>query len=358
MQHTLEVDLPLDGSPVDVWVAGLFGTASTQDGDSGYTIEDVSSGAQLANQPAMVRVRKNANGLTDGERDRFLTAMGTLNAAGSGRFRDFRDMHVDSPASDEAHFDVGFLPWHRCYLLDLERELQAIDPSVALPYWRFDEPAPSIFTTAFMGVPNANGRLLFTAGHPLESWVTDNQIGIIRSMGFSAGARPSSVLSEADTLALAPFPGVTQYRNFAAMEGNPHGRAHTSFPGSSFIRRIPLAARDPLFFMLHCNVDRIWAKWQWLNELFDPAEAEAFSPSDSGRIGHQLGDTMWPWNQVTGDPRPATVPGGTLAPSPVVARPGPSPMVSDMIDYQGILGGDPLGFDYDDVPFELPAGIV
>ncbi|APO70060.1 tyrosinase family protein (plasmid) [Rhizobium gallicum] len=356
MQQVLEIDLPQDGSPIGIWIAGLFGTASIQDGDSGYTISDVPGGIQLISQAAMVRVRKNANGLTDDERDRFLAAMGTLNAAGSGRFRDFRDMHVDRPASDEAHFDVGFLPWHRCYLLDLERELQAIDPSVAMPYWRFDEPAPNVFTRAFMGLPNANGRLVFTAGHPLESWITDGQLGILRSMGFLPNARPSSVLSEADTLALAPFPAATQYRNFADMEGNPHGMAHTSFQGSSFIRRIPLAARDPLFFMLHCNVDRIWAKWQWLNALYDPAETEAFSPSDTGRIGHQLGDTMWPWNQVTGLPRPSTAPGGTLAASPVIVRPGPSPTVRDMLDYQGISGAEPLGFDYDDVPFDPPAG--
>ncbi|CAN7769716.1 tyrosinase family protein [Rhizobium leguminosarum] len=358
MDQTLEIDLPQDGSPIEVWIAGLFGTASNEDGDSGFIIENVSTGAQLETHRAMVRVRKNANGLTTHERDRFLMAMGTLNAAGSGRFRDFRDMHVDRPASDEAHFDVGFLPWHRCYLLDLERELQAIDPSVALPYWRFDEPAPNVFTRAFMGLPDASGRLIFTAGHPFESWVTDTQVGILRSMGFPPGGRPPSVLGEAATLALGPFAGATRYGSFATLEGNPHGLAHTSFSGASYIRRIPIAARDPLFFMLHCNVDRLWAKWQWLNVLFDPVQGEAFSPSINNRVGHHLADTMWPWNQITGAPRPATAPGGTLASSPVLTRPGSSPRVSDMLDYQGILGGEPLGFDYDDVPFELPAGNV
>jgi hypothetical protein len=28
-------------------------------------------------------------------------------------------------------------------------------------------------------------------------------------------------------------------------------------------------------------------------------------------------------------------------------------MVGDMVDYQGVQGGPALGFDYDDVPFEL-----
>jgi tyrosinase len=44
----------------------------------------------------------------------------------------------------QAHGDRGFLPWHRAYLLDLERELQGIDPQVTLPYWRFDRDEISV----------------------------------------------------------------------------------------------------------------------------------------------------------------------------------------------------------------------
>ena len=31
----------------------------------------------------------------------------------------------------------------------------AIDPSVALPYWRFDQSAPNVFTRDFMGESDA-----------------------------------------------------------------------------------------------------------------------------------------------------------------------------------------------------------
>jgi len=350
-QPTLDIDLPQDSSPAEVWISGVFGEASTEDGDSGYRINDLASGVELASQPAMVRIRKNANRLADGERDRFLQAMADLNASGTGRFRDFRDMHVDA-ARIEAHFDVGFLPWHRSYLLDLERELQEIDPSVALPYWRFDEPAPQVFSTDFMGLPNSVGRVIFEPGHPFESWVTDGQLGLVRPMGFPPDARPPVIISEADTLALEPEAGETKYRGFAEMEGNPHGIAHTRFSLGSFIRAIGTAARDPLFFMLHANVDRLWAKWQWLERLRNPDDAQAFGTSDDNRVGHRLDDTMWPWNQIVTPPRPISAPGGTLAPSPLTPRPGLSPMVRDMIDYQGITAGDPLGFDYDDVPIE------
>jgi tyrosinase len=150
------------------------------------------------------------------------------------------------------------------------------------------------------------------------------------------------------------------------MEGNPHGSAHTSFFG--FISAVPTAAQDPLFFLLHANIDRLWAKWQFANgqaasQRFDttnPATYEFLGSAggpNAERIGHNLNDTMWPWNHVTGTglpgDRPPTAPGGDLAGSPAVAAPGPSPTVRDMVDYQGLLTpGDCLGYGYDDVPFK------
>ena len=79
------------------------------------------------------------------------------------------------------------------------------------------------------------------------------------------------------------WPSATQYPAFRTMEGNPHGSAHTSFGGS--ISSIPTAARDPLFFLLHCNVDRLWAKWQRQFGRFNPAQAASYdsNPGESDR---------------------------------------------------------------------------
>jgi tyrosinase len=311
-------------------------------------VEDVAApGGAIATAGMMVRIRKNANNLTTAERDRFLSALGRLNNQGNGLFQTFRDMHV-AASSPEAHGAPGFLPWHRAFILDLERRLQGIDASVALPYWRFDQPAPNIFTMDFMGTTPA-GKLnaVFGPANPLRFWKTDGVAGIQRAPGFDPiGGSPHDLRTEAQTLAI----GGT-YDSFRRLEGNPHGRAHTSFP-AGWINDVPTAAKDPLFFLLHCNVDRLWAKWQWINRRFDSSVGEAYDSAGADRIGHHLPDTMWPWNGDTNSPRPSTAPGGGLAASPCVAAPGAQPTVASQLDFQGrVAANAQLGFDYDDVPY-------
>lgn len=351
----LLLSLPAGGAPVDFFVAGQFGRSSTADGDAAVEVIDVSTDRVLSVIPLMVRIRKNAADLTTPERNRFLAAYATLNDRGMGRFSDFRNVHTEA-GDPEAHGDAAFLPWHRAFLLDLERELQQINASVALPYWRFDRPAPRLFTRAFMGIPDSIGTVQFSADNPLRFWATDGTVGVVRQPDFNTQTEPADVIDEALTLSLGGSSGT--YARFLRMEGNPHGSAHVSFRG--FISEIPTAARDPLFFLLHANVDRLWAKWQWFNRRFDSTSVDTYSfPGSAGspgatRIGHNLNDTMWPWNQVTGAPRPPTAPGGDFPPSSLTGAPGGAPMVRALIDYQGVLApASRLGFDYDDVPFEF-----
>lgn len=345
--NTLTVPVPINGASVPFFVAGRFGRPSTSNGD--VRIEARTGATLVGSLRMMVRVRKNANTLTTAERDRIVSAFAQLNNRGAGRFQDFRDMHT-AVSSPQAHGHAGFLPWHRAYILDLERELQAIDPSVALPYWRFDQPAPNLFNLDYLGVSNALGTVQFSATNPLQFWTTDGVLGINRRPLFSTAVAPPGLLTEAQTLVLGN-PGA-QYKFFRNLEGNPHGSAHVSFGGS--ISSIATAAKDPLFFLLHCNVDRLWAKWQRQNSRFNPALAASYdsNPNPPNPIGHNLTDTMWPWNGITGPPRPPTAPGGALASSPCVSAPGPTPRVQSSLDYQGSVNAlSREGFDYDDVRF-------
>ena len=339
---TISITVPVTGASVPFQVTGKFGRPSVDDQD--VTLSAHVGANLVGSVPLMVRIRKNANALTTGERDRFVAAFAQLNNQGAGRFQDFRDMHSTQLALNQAHGNAGFLPWHRAYLLDLERELQAIDPSVALHYWRFDRPAQNLFTPDFFGAADNVGTVHFSASNPLRFWVTDGVPGINRRPFFDTVLESPNLSNEAQTLALG-----SQFQAFRIMEGDPHGLAHTSFGGS--IQSPATAPKDPLFFLLHCNVDRLWAKWQRKFHRFDPAVAASYDNAPHP-IGHNLPDTMWPWNGVTGGSRPPTAPGGTLAVSPTVSAPGLQPQVRDCLDFQGTVDAlSRLGFDYDDTSF-------
>jgi tyrosinase len=342
---SITLSVPTTGATVPFLAAGKFGQPSSSDGD--VAIEVRNAGNVIASNPVMVRIRKNANSLSTAERDRFVSAFAKLNNQGQGRYRDFRDMHVYASLS-QSHGAPGFLPWHRAYLLDLERDLQEIDPSVTLPYWRFDQPAPNIFTPDFFGTAGPTGAVQFSATNPLQFWRTDGDLGVNRSPLFPISAAPPGLNNQAQTLSLGG-PSNT-FKLFRTMEVDPHGSAHTSFEGP--IDTPATAPKDPLFFLLHCNVDRLWAIWQKKFARFDPAVAASFDSNPGNKPGHNLPDTMWPWNGITNGTRPPTAPGGPMSSSPSVAAPGPQPRVEDMLDYQGAINPvDQLGYDYDDAPF-------
>ena len=257
---TLDLTLPQNGDWVNCYVAGKWGNASLTDKDAVIEIRQLPSNAVLGREGLMVRIRKNANTITADERNRFLNALLTVHAS-YDEYQKFMATHVGGSASNQAHGGAGFLPWHRAYILHLERLMQAADPDVAVHYWRFDQPAPNVFDDDFMGAPVPAGTGTggfstgFTGPNPLNSWtVSSFATGINRTMGFSPTSS-SGVLSEAATLALGGAGDL--YANFQIMEGNPHGSAHGSFGG--WISNITTATRDPLFFMLHCNVDHLWA---------------------------------------------------------------------------------------------------
>jgi tyrosinase len=373
---TIDLVLPADGSPVELWVAGRFGRPSTADQDATIEVRPAAGGAVLGSTTAMVRVRKDATRLSTAERDRFLVALAAVNAAGQGPFASFREMHRERLALQQAHGAPGFLAWHRAYLLDLERVMQAEDPSVTLPYWSFASPAPNLLTPDFMGGNLATGRtVVFAPMHPLQDWTTDGVRGISRRPQplfdpASSGAisdQGIAAITDARTMALGgPPPTATfdtgptpvgGFGGFDGMEGNPHGTAHRSMDGYLF--STSTAPRDPLFFLLHCNVDRLWARWQWQNDRFDGTNPRTYfyrgsaTSTPATRLGHNLRDSMWPWNGRSGGQLPpAPPPRPPLAAVPTAATPGPSPTVGDMIDYGGVLRpGSDMDFAYDLVPF-------
>ena len=380
----LQVVLPAGGQPLLLNVSGKFPQSSSTDKDVAIVVVDALYGTELGQLPVMVRIRKNANELTPAERDRFLSALVRLNTPdqnGVVAFLEIQNMHT-APADHEIHRRASFLPWHRAFILDLERRLQRLDPSVTVPFWRFDQPAPNVFIPDFMGVPLQNGTVDFSATNPLVNWVDrlngsgsprirryngswlPDQNGQLRFRPFDpTQSRAVEVRNgQNDTVNLGR-PNAAEphsFRAFARMENDPHGAAHVSFYGQ--ISAPDTAPADPLFFMLHCNIDRLWARWQWLADRWADDDAASYPflgngdptvPGNEG-VGNFSLDTMWPWNGDVNFPRPNTAPGGAF-PSLYLASPAPQPTVGEMMDYQGQRRGGPgMGFGYADIPLEVP----
>lgn len=399
---TLPLNLNGDGSWSDFFVAGNFNSPSSVDKDAVLEVATTNGNTILSREGMMVRIRKNANsnGFTTFERDRYLDALKKVNMTFAlnnvnADYLSFVKTHSrDSSGSvgsqvahRQAHGGSGFLPWHRAFVLHIERLLQAADPAVALPYWKFDAGAPNVFSTNMMG-SNSNGNFAtLAASNPISSWALTgefNGTGIQRKTPYGDNGTPT-VLSEVGTLALGGA-GFT-FANFKTMELTAHNPAHSSsgfvdingnpLPGASWVAGSPaIATRDPLFFFLHSNVDRLWAKWQWLHVRNDITATSTYdllgshgapapgvpapSINPNRTLGQYADDTMWPWDNVTGGAGTAARPNiAILTPFPIVLGgvfPLPKPAVRTMIDWAGRTSNSPgtiLNYGYDDFnPFQ------
>lgn len=409
-----QIDVILSaGQQQTIFIAGAFQPGQLHNGASADA-KDVTVEARWVQDPAtvvasvdiMIRVRRNANELSAKARDDFLFALAKLNGIqvdadstpGPGRgiyVSDFVAMHVQGANLSE-HGDSHFVPWHRIYLLDLERLLQAVRPTVTLSYWRFDQPAPNVFTEDFMGAvdqiprdvtapggdfdPGGTNTPLarFALNNPLSRWQINDLQGIPRTARFDTQNAPANglfqpgpggdfpVLDQAATLALGGgVPDPTQAflgssnsgTGFAQLEGTPHGAAHVSFNGR--INNVPVAPQDPLFFLLHCNVDRLWAVFQSVFDRHDQKDVKTYPYQHTGDADpwEIISAKLWPWDGGKSHPGSLLPPGtrkANFTKSGLVTNfTNNSPQLLHAIDPYGYH--DPshyLGFGYDDVPYD------
>ena len=191
----------------------------------------------MAAKSLMVRVRKNARKRTPAERTRFLGAIRGLNRKNG--YTVYQQIHkIGMP---KAHVGPAFPPWHRAMLLRYERDLQSIDPSVALPSWKFDEPAPDLFTAEYMGAnrvdPNNSApvEVQFALTNPLYGWIMEDV-----PLRRAPNDRKVAPRLRSDAVALAP----DAYSTFRNLAGDPHGAAHMWVGG--WMASAPLATRSDL----------------------------------------------------------------------------------------------------------------
>jgi len=156
------------------------------------------------------------------------------------------------------HGTNQFLTWHRMYLYYFERVLQqaAGDPNLRLPYWDYagHPQLPAIFREATY--VNETGQ---TVPNPLRvearrSELNTGTAGIATSVSDSSAAM-----------------GATDYVTFRGrLERTPHGALHCAVAAggcpNGLMGAVPSAALDPIFYLHHANIDRLYECWLKVDE--------------------------------------------------------------------------------------------
>jgi len=172
------------------------------------------------------------------------------------------------------HGSLGFLHWHRHYLCFFEKicaELSS-DPSFSLPYWDWSKGLGEI-PTPFYDVDELNVTFWKDAGkYNGASWGpvnTQPRRGLTKGTGvqkISPVFSPKAIeriLSQSDPYIFA-----------GSLEGNPHNSGHGIVGSGGGHMGDGLSPLDPIFWLHHCNVDRIWADWQSFGNQTPDVEAD------------------------------------------------------------------------------------
>ncbi|MFM0124580.1 MULTISPECIES: tyrosinase family protein [Paraburkholderia] len=182
--------------------------------------------------------RKNFLDLDNEERDLLANAFNDLFAR--GMITMFADHHGNNFLNG-IHRGPAFLPWHRYFLLTVEEEMRRFDSRATLPYWDWTNPNSQDL--------NAEPWLSFFGGRSGR--------GRFPTWSFTRAPQPQGSYPNLDSVINELRAGT--FADFRAMEFGSHVPPHTSTGGTMESTRSP---EDVLFYLHHCNVDRLWSIWQ------------------------------------------------------------------------------------------------
>ncbi len=250
-------------------------------------------------------VRKSQVGLTAEERARYVAAVLQLKA--NGRYDEYVEEHHTAmmTTGGPAHQRSTFLPWHREYLRRFELDLQQIDLSVTIPYWNWltgRQAGESPWIDDFIGGTGQgasrrveSGPFAFARGQWTITVTSpgDTSPALRRTLGSPLALPRAADISAA--LGQIPYdsspwdPMSLGFRSY--LERVIHNPVHGWVGGSMAMMTSP---NDPVFFLHHCNVDRLWARWQDQHPTLAP-----YLPTTGGLAGTNLDDPMAPWGGTT-----------------------------------------------------------
>ncbi|KAG4440811.1 hypothetical protein IFR05_003683 [Cadophora sp. M221] len=188
--------------------------------------------------------------------------------------------YIHNQLNNEIHSVASFLPWHRYFVHVYEAALKECGYNGSATYWDWtlDSLSPSTSsiwdaTTGFGGngspnvtEPGGYSPRNCVADGPFKdlrpSYITDNYNPHCLSRNWNNGtSEPGRMLGEyysPDIVAEGQAIG-----NYSAyryqLEGTPHGAIHASIGGDMGPSTSP---NDPIFFLHHTQIDRLWYLWQ------------------------------------------------------------------------------------------------
>jgi tyrosinase len=219
---------------------------------------------------AFARRRVDHRTLSSADRTAFNDALQQAHADGS--YQSLADVHADM--SHRMHSMMGpigtqrFLPWHRVYLLKMEDLLRSKKPGLTIPYWNYSEDGAR------------------------PDWVWQPP-GVIRGTpGANGGFLPSPTTV---SNLINSTPGYTAFTQ--GIEFDAHNQVHNWCNGT--ISNPMTATQDPIFWLLHANVDRMWDLWQANHTdtpsltgdavTMDPWRETYLDANDTAALGYSYG---------------------------------------------------------------------
>lgn len=137
------------------------------------------------------------------------------------------------------HGTYYFWSWHRMYLYWFERIIRKLsnDSCWALPYWNWSAASERQLPAAFRDTAS-------------EIYTSNRN----SAMNSGAGSLPASYVDYSSSFAAVSFASAS-----SSLEGTPHGAVHVGVGG--WMGSVPTAGQDPIFYLHHCNIDRLWNLW-------------------------------------------------------------------------------------------------
>ena len=195
--------------------------------------------------------------------------------------------------------DRLFLPWHRAALYRFEQALQDRVPGVTLPWWDWSttREIPEPFAVAEVdGEPNTlfKSETLATAADRRDGRPVVEETF---RLGTSFNRLPTD--DEVNEVL-----GLTTFLDFSDGLEELHDTVHGLVDGT--MGDIAYAAFDPLFWVHHCMIDRIWWLWQrenrinavptagWEQIVLEPFNMTIRDTLIANALGYEYADTETP----------------------------------------------------------------